>query len=160
MDLATIFRAADVFVGLSCPTKVKALQIVCERASQALDVDPATLTDVVRKREDLGSTGIGHGIAVPHSSVLHMTGLRGFIFRMSKPLDFEAIDDAPVDLIFLLVFEEKRRNEYLKVLATIARKVHNEATLFALRSAATPEALHAIFLAAGEASIPALKSEI
>jgi PTS system nitrogen regulatory IIA component len=147
MDLATIFRPDDVFVGLSCATKAKAMQVVCEKASQALGVEPAQLVDVIQKRETLGSTGIGRGIAVPHSPVAGLSGLRGFIFRMSKPLDFEAIDGAPVDLIFLLLFEERRRTEYLKVLAAIARKAHSEEALAALRSANSPEALHAVFVA-------------
>jgi nitrogen PTS system EIIA component len=153
MDLANIFRADDVFVGVSCSNKNQLLQLLCDKVSQAIDIDPAHLIDVIRKRENLGSTGIGRGIAVPHSAVSTAIGLRGFILRISKPIDFEAIDGAPVDLIFLLVFEEKRRTEYLKVLATIARKAHSETTLAALRSASTPEALHAVFVAAEEEPI-------
>lgn len=160
MDLANIFRADDVLVGVSCNNKNAALQLACDKVSDAIDVNPVHLVDVIRKRESLGSTGIGRGIAVPHCAVSTPIGLRGFVFRISKPLEFEAIDGAPVDLIFLLVFEEKRRAEYLKVLATIARKAHSEATLAALRSASTPEALHAVFVAAEEAPICAVKPEI
>lgn len=150
MDIASIFHSKDVFVGISCANKNSALQLSSEAASEALGIEPQFLVDAIRKRETLGSTGIGRGIAVPHAAVSNITGLRGFIFRLSKPLDFEAIDGALVDLVFLLVFEEKRRTEYLKVLASIARKAHSEETLSALRSAASSEALHAIFVAAEE----------
>jgi PTS system nitrogen regulatory IIA component len=157
MDLATIFRSGDVFVGLTCTNKNKALQLVCEKASQSLGMEGDKLVDVIRKREDLGSTGIGGGIAVPHAAVSNVEGLRGFIFRTAKPLDFEAIDGAPVDLIFLLVFDEKRRTEYLKVLASIARKANSEGTLSELRSAESPEALYSLFVAADEVSISRTK---
>ena len=159
MDLATIFRSNDVFVGMTCANKYGALQLVCEKASQAIGMEDDRLFDVIRKREDLGSTGIGRGIAVPHAAVANVEGLRGFIFRTSKPLDFEAIDGAPVDLIFLLVFNEVRRTEYLKVLASIARKANGEETLSALRSAESPEALHSLFVAAEEMLISPKKPE-
>jgi PTS system nitrogen regulatory IIA component len=152
MDLTTIFRPDDVFVGLSCSNKNKALQLVCEKASHALGMEADRLVDVIRKREALGSTGIGGGIAVPHAAVPNVESLRGFIFRTAKPLDFEAIDEAPVDLIFLLIFDEKRRTDYLKVLASIARKANSGETLSALRSAESPERLHAIFVATGQES--------
>lgn len=152
MDLATIFHSDDVFVGLTCANKNKALQLICEKASHRLGTKGDGLIDVIRKREDLGSTGIGRGIAVPHAAVSKVEGLRGFIFQMLRPVEFEAIDDAPVDLIFLLVFDEKRRSEYLKVLASIARKASSEEILSGLRSAKSPEALHTIFLAAEEES--------
>lgn len=159
MDLATIFRSDDVFVGITCTNKNRALQLVCEKAARSLRMEGDKLVDVIRKREDLGSTGIGRGIAVPHAAVSNVEGLRGFIFRTAKPLDFEAIDGAPVDLIFLLVYDEKRRTEYLKVLASIARKAHSEGTLSQLRSAESPQALYTLFVAAEEVSTSPTKPE-
>src|SRR4051794_1915014 len=69
MDLATIFRSDDVFVGITCTNKNRALQLVCEKAARSLRIEGDKLVDVIRKREDLGSTGIGRGIAVPHAAV-------------------------------------------------------------------------------------------
>jgi PTS system nitrogen regulatory IIA component len=154
MDLTNIFLANDVLVGALAQTKAKALQIAATRVSEALGVDAASLLSVLEKRELLGSTGIGKGIAVPHAALPELGPPRGFIFQLSRSLDFDAIDEAPVDLVFLLVFGEEWRSEYLKVLATIARKAHNIAVLSAMRDAENATSLYAAFMAPEELPQP------
>nr|WP_028749795.1 PTS sugar transporter subunit IIA [Rhizobium mesoamericanum] len=150
MDLTNIFLPGDVFVGAPSQSKAKALQAAATKASEALSVDAASLLNVLEKRELLGSTGVGKGIAVPHAALPEVGPPRGFIFRLSRPLDFDAIDEAPVDLLFLLVFGEEYRSEYLKVLATIARKAHDTGGLSAMRRAENPAGLYAAFMASEE----------
>jgi nitrogen PTS system EIIA component len=147
MDLSKIFLPADVFAGVSISTKQKALKLISAEAADALGVDATNLMSVLEKREALGSTGIGKGIAVPHAPFPQLGTPRGFIFRCSRPLDFDAIDDAPVDLIFLLLFGEEWRSEYLKALAAIARKAHCNDVLEGMRRAEGPDELYSIFMA-------------
>ncbi|SEI14167.1 PTS system, nitrogen regulatory IIA component [Rhizobium tibeticum] len=147
MDLTNIFLPSDVFVDAPSQTKAKTLHLAATKASEALAVDAASLLGVLEKRELLGSTGIGKGIAVPHAALPELGPPRGFIFQLSRPLDFDAIDEAPIDLIFLLVFGEEWRSEYLKVLATIARKAHDTMVLSAMRRAENPADLYAAFMA-------------
>ncbi|MBB3399438.1 PTS sugar transporter subunit IIA [Rhizobium sp. BK060] len=154
MDLTNIFLPSDVFVGAPSQTKAKALHVAATKASEALGVDATSLLGVLEKRELLGSTGIGKGIAVPHAALPELGPPRGFIFQLSRPLDFDAIDEAPVDLIFLLVFGEEWRSDYLKVLATIARKGHHTAIISAMRNAEDSASLYAAFMASEELPQP------
>ncbi|WP_018898027.1 PTS sugar transporter subunit IIA [Rhizobium sp. 2MFCol3.1] len=153
MNLATIFLPDDVLFDVSQQNKSNVLRFAATRASQTLGVDAAALLAVLEARELLGSTGIGRGIAVPHAAVSNLGPPRGFILKLARPLDFDAIDEQPVDLVFLLVFGEQWRSEYLKVLATIARKVHHSAVLDAMRSAASADDLYRRFAGAEPSAV-------
>lgn len=98
-------------------------------------------------REKLGSTGLGHGIAIPHGRVAHLDAPRLALLRVPAGLDFEAIDNEPVDLLIALVVPEDAPNEHLGLLAQLARRVSQPEHRAALRQAADGAALHACFVA-------------
>jgi PTS system nitrogen regulatory IIA component len=145
MDLSDIIPPEHVFIGLSAPTKWRALQLISQKAAACLGVEETTILHALEAREKLGTTGIGNGIAVPHAAIAGMTRPRGLIIRFAKPVDFEAIDDVGTDLIFMLLFGENGRGEYLNVLSAIARRLQTEGVLTAIRGAKTADELYADF---------------
>lgn len=145
MNLTTIFLPDDVLFDVAQQNKTNVLRFAATTASRTLGVDPVALFTVLEARELLGSTGIGRGIAVPHAALPDLGPPRGFILKLARPLDFDAIDEQPVDLVFLLLFGERWRSDYLKVLATIARKAHDSAVLDAMRRATSAGDLYGCF---------------
>jgi nitrogen PTS system EIIA component len=146
MDLSKIILPQHVFIGLSAPTKWRALQLVSQKAAICLGVEEKTILHALEAREKLGTTGIGSGIAIPHAAIAGMTRPRGLIIRFAKSVDFKAIDDVGTDLIFMLLFGESGRGEYLNVLAAIARRLQTEGVLAAIRGAKTADELYADFI--------------
>jgi nitrogen PTS system EIIA component len=146
MDLSRIILPEHVFIGLSAPTKWRALQLVSQKAASCLGVAEKPILHALEAREQLGTTGIGNGIAVPHAAIAGMTAPRGLIIRLARPVDFDAIDDVGTDLIFLLLFGESGRGDYLNVLAAIARRLQVDGVLTAIRGARTADELYADFI--------------
>jgi PTS system nitrogen regulatory IIA component len=147
MNLSNIIRPEHTFIGLSVATKWRALQAICERAGKAFGIDGQTILKALESREKLGSTGIGNGIAVPHAAIDGMKGPRGLLIRFAQPLDFDAIDDIPTDIAFVLLFGENNRGEYLNVLAAIARRLQSEGVLAAMRKARNVDEFYSDFIA-------------
>lgn len=147
MDLSDIIRPEHTFIGVSATTKWRGLQNIAEKAAVAFGIEEKPILAALESRESLGSTGIGNGIAVPHAVIEGMTRPRGLLVRFSKPLDFEAVDDIPADIAFVLLFGESNRGEYLNVLAMIARKLQSANTLAAMRKARSAAELYSDFLA-------------
>jgi mannitol/fructose-specific phosphotransferase system IIA component (Ntr-type) len=147
MNLASIILPEHTFIGVSVTTKWRALQTMAEKASKAFDVEETPILRALESREGLGSTGIGNGIAVPHAAIAGMTLPRGLLVRFAQPLDFEAIDDVPTDIAFMLLFGENNRGEYLNVLAAIARRLQSEGVLASMRKARSADELYSDFIA-------------
>lgn len=147
MNLPNIIRPEHTFIGVSVPTKWRALQTISDKAAKAFDVDGRTILKALEAREKLGSTGIGNGIAVPHAAIDGMTSPRGLLLRFAQPVDFEAIDDISTDIAFVLLFGESNRGEYLNVLAAIARRLQSEGVLAAMRKAKTVDEFYSDFIA-------------
>jgi nitrogen PTS system EIIA component len=146
MDLSKIILPEHVFVGFSAPTKWRALQMLSAKAAECLNLDEAIILRALEAREKLGTTGIGNGIAVPHSAIPGLARPRGLVVRFAQPVDFEAIDDVPAEFAFVLLFGEDGRSEYLNVLAAIARRLQTEGVLHTMRQAKTSDALYAAFI--------------
>jgi PTS system nitrogen regulatory IIA component len=100
--------------------------------------------DVLMQRERLGSTGIGNGIAIPHGKLARLERLFGVFARLERPIDFEALDGQPVDLVFLLLAPEGAGADHLKALARIARLLRNTEVAQKLRESRDAEALYAV----------------
>ncbi len=147
MNLADIILPEHTFIGVSVSTKWRALQNMAEKAGKAFGVEEQVIIRALETRENLGSTGIGNGIAVPHASIPGMTSPRGLLVRFAQPLDFEAIDDVPTDIAFMLLFGENNRGEYLNVLAAIARRLQSEGVLASMRKARSADELYSDFIA-------------
>lgn len=147
MNLADIILPEHTFIGVSAATKWRALQAMAEKASKAFAIEEQPIIRALESRESLGSTGIGNGIAVPHAAIPGMTSPRGLLVRFAQPLDFEAIDDVPTDIAFMLLFGENNRGEYLNVLAAIARRLQSEGVLASMRKAHSADELYSDFIA-------------
>ncbi|MEQ8746618.1 PTS IIA-like nitrogen regulatory protein PtsN [Pyruvatibacter sp.] len=137
MDLSDLVTADRVFASLHSGSKKQVLQDLASRASEASGIDTRVIFEALIERERLGSTGVGHGIAIPHARLADMTQLEGFFARLETPIEFDAVDSAPVDLVFLLLVPEESGADHLKALARISRLLRNEAVTNQLRSAST-----------------------
>ncbi|WP_456306386.1 PTS sugar transporter subunit IIA [Oleomonas cavernae] len=103
MDLSSIIGPEGVIAGLKTATKKQALQELAARAAEITGVHERTIFDILLERERLGTTGVGQGIAIPHGKLAEIDRLFGLFARLDQPIDFESIDEQPVDLIFLLL---------------------------------------------------------
>ena len=122
-------------------------QVLKELASQAaalVDIDPQRLLEALMERERLGTTAIGHGIAIPHARMAELKRLVGLFARLDEPVDFEALDDQPSDLIFLLLAPDSADADSLKALARISRLLRDPGLQRRLRQEKDRQAIHRI----------------
>ena len=119
---------------------------LANRASGLFDVDERKLFDRLLERERLGSTGIGGGIAIPHGRLSTMAKPMGVFARMAHPVDFDAIDERPVDIVFLLVTPEGAGADHLKALARVSRLLRDRGLVEKLRATENAEALYALLV--------------
>jgi len=151
MDLSDLISAEAVLPSLKVNSKKQALQAVAERAAALTGLEEREIFDTLVQREKLGSTGVGGGIAIPHGKPQKLGRMFGLFARLARPIDFEALDDQPVDLVFLLLAPEGAGADHLKALARIARHLREPGVAAKLRSAADTTALYAV-LTQGAAS--------
>ncbi len=119
---------------------------LASRASGLFNVDERKLFDRLLERERLGSTGIGGGIAIPHGRLASMVKPLGLFARMANPVDFDAIDERPVDIVFLLVTPEGAGADHLKALARVSRLLRDRSLVEKLRATDNAEALYALLV--------------
>lgn len=142
MQVSDFLRPENVIIHLAAPTKLKALQLLSVRAAEALGLSEAAILQPLVAREKLGSTGIGEGIAIPHTRIAGIDEPFGLVARLSKPLDFESIDELPVDIVFLLLLPAENAKEQLNALACAARGLRAPDTLRKIRQAATESEIY------------------
>ena len=135
---------------LSAGNKRSLLQQLANSAAQRLSVDPAEVLASVTEREQLGSTGFGQGVAIPHAKTDGLPRIYGLFVRLSEPVEYKAIDGRPVDLVFLLLSPPDAGAEHLKALASISRVTRDIPTLERLRGARSRDALAAVLMGADE----------
>jgi len=135
---------------LSAGNKRSLLQQLANSAAQRLSVDPAEVLASVTEREQLGSTGFGQGVAIPHGKIESLGRIYGLFARLAEPIDYKAIDGRPVDLVFLLLSPANAGAEHLKALAAISRVTRNEPALERMRGARSRDALAAVLIGADE----------
>jgi PTS system nitrogen regulatory IIA component len=129
---------------LKVSSKKQALQELARRAAEITGVHERQIFDVLLERERLGTTGVGNGIAIPHGKLADVKKMFGLFARLEHPVDFEAIDEQPVDLIFLLLAPETAGADHLKALARVSRLLRDRAVCEKLRGANQPAALYAL----------------
>lgn len=117
---------------------------LASRGASLVGIDERRLFDRLLERERLGSTGIGGGIAIPHARLSSVAQPRGLFARLGHPVDFDAIDDRPVDLVFLLVAPEGAGADHLKALARVSRLLRDRGLVEKLRATESAEALYAL----------------
>jgi len=150
MQLADFLDCDAIKTALPGGNKRSLLKQLADLAAQRLGVDGATILAGLNEREQLGSTGFGHGVAIPHAKIDGLGGIYGFFARLAEPVDYKAIDGRPVDLVFLLLSPPGVGAEHLKALASISRVTRDAATLERLRGARTRDALAAVLMGADE----------
>lgn len=135
---------------LGASNKRSLLQALSQAAAQQLDLPPAEIAASVNERERLGSTGFGHGVAIPHGKVDTLDRIYCLLARLAEPIDYQAIDGQPVDLVFFLLSPANAGADHLKALAAISRIARDAATLEKLRGARSRDALAAVLMSADE----------
>jgi PTS system nitrogen regulatory IIA component len=144
MEIADLVRPAGVVANLKATTKKQLLQELAARAAALTGLHERTIFDVLLERERLGTTGVGQGIAIPHGKLADLDRLHGLFARLDQPIDFEAIDDQPVDLVFLLLAPEQAGADHLKALAKVSRLLRDKDMCEKLRGSEGAEALYAL----------------
>ncbi len=144
MPLNDLLTARAVLPLLKAKNKKHALQELSVRAAELSGSADREIFETLWQRERLGSTGIGHGVAIPHGKLAKLDRLVGVFARLEKPIDFEALDGQPVDLIFILLAPEGAGADHLKALARIARLLRDEKAAEELRRAQDESALLAL----------------
>ena len=135
MEIKDLLSPADVMVDVEASDKARLLKDLSTRAGSALKLKADIITAEISNREMLGSTGIGGGVAIPHARISDLKTPFGVLARLRKPIEFEAIDGQPVDLVFLLLLPGGRESDQLNALACVARKLRDPDALRALRLA-------------------------
>ena len=135
MKILDFLSPIDVMTNVAASDKQQLLQELARKAGLIVDVLPNRVFAELQKREELGSTGMGGGVAIPHARFQQINKPFGMLVRLRKPIDFDAVDGKPVDTVFLLLLPEAADGEQLGALALIARKLRNPAITAALRRA-------------------------
>ncbi len=143
MTIDEILSPADVVHGLRASGKTALLEDLARRAAQSLDLDADTILGALVRREGLGSTGVGDGVALPHARLDTVRKPFGLLARLRDPLDFDAVDERPVDLVFLLLLPTAEGGNPLNALASVARRLRDPRATGALRRARDATALYA-----------------
>ena len=144
MDIAELISPEGVVPNLRATSKKQALQELARRAAEITGLAERAIFDVLVEREKLGTTGVGNGIAIPHGKLATLTRLYGLFARLEKPIDFDSIDEQPVDLIFLLLAPKSAGADHLKALARISRLLRDKSVCEKLRATDTAEGLYAL----------------
>jgi PTS system nitrogen regulatory IIA component len=152
MALTDLVVPQAVVPSLRVNSKKQALQELAARAATICGRGEREVLEVLMQRERLGSTGIGSGIAIPHGKLARLEHLSGVFARLERPIDFEALDGQPVDLVFLLLAPEGAGADHLKALARIARLLRDSEVAQKLRESRDAEALYAVL--AGHSTKP------
>ena len=146
MQIAEILSPAAVRSLAQVASKKRLFHEIAELAAAAYGVDAAKALDSLQERESLGTTGVGQGVALPHAQLHGLEGVAGVFLRLEKPLDFDAVDRQPVDLVFALLAPKSTGVDHLKALALVSRRLREPDLRERLRANADPVALHALLV--------------
>lgn len=143
-EITDLVTPRSVIAQLRAPTKRQVLQELARRAATVTGIPDKRIYDALAERERLGTTGIGTGVAIPHCRLSELDRLYGMFARLERPVPFEAIDDQPVDLVFLLLAPADAGAEHLRALARVSRLLRDKAMCEKLRGANSSDALYAL----------------
>lgn len=144
MEMHDLIAPDRVIPSLKVTSKKQALQELARIAAETVGLHERAVFEVLLERERLGSTGVGYGVAIPHGKLPGLKRLYGFFARLASPIDFEAVDDQPVDLVFLLLAPETAGADHLKALARISRLLRDRETCEKLRGSDSGDAIYAL----------------
>ena len=144
MEIEDLITPDHVIARLKASNKKQVLQELAKRAAELTGLHERAVFDVLLERERLGTTGVGNGIAIPHGKLPEVKGLFGLFARLEESVDFDSIDEQPVDLIFLLLAPEGAGADHLKALARVSRLLRDRTVCEKLRGTDQPDALYAL----------------
>jgi PTS system nitrogen regulatory IIA component len=144
MEIAELIGPGGVVANLRVTSKKQALQELAKRAAEITGQPERAIFEVLIERERLGTTGVGNGIAIPHGKLTNLDRLYGLFARLEAPIDFDAIDEQPVDLICVLLAPETAGADHLKALARVSRLLRDRAVCDKLRGTDSAEAIRAL----------------
>lgn len=144
MSIANLLQENGIFIGLKSGSKREFLTDLAQRVSNFCPIDALSLFDTIMERENLGSTGLGNGVAIPHGRFCELTQPMVFFARPSYPVEFDAVDAKPVDLAFLLISPENSGADHLTALASLSRCFKDESICERLRQMSNPTEIYAL----------------
>ena len=144
MEISDLLTPQAVIAKLRATSKKQVLQELAKRASELVGEHERAIFDVLLERERLGTTGVGGGVAIPHGKLASLPRMLGVFARLEKPVDFESIDEQPVDLIFMLLAPASAGADHLKALARVSRLLRDRKICEKLRGSDTADALYAL----------------
>ena len=147
MELADILSEGSVLACDKVKDKAELLGILAEHAAKVTGQDSRAIYEALSGREALGSTGLGNGIAIPHGKLAGLKNVVAIFARLTQPVEFDSVDDQPVDLIVMLLAPTGAGADHLKALARVARLLRTESLVDGLRNSNDPVKLHAILTA-------------
>ena len=147
MELADILAERAVLCCTGVKTKRQLFEQLAERAAELTGRPPADIIEAITSREELGSTGLGNGIAIPHGKIAGLKSVTALFARLDSPIEFDAIDDQPVDLVVMLLAPTGAGADHLKALSRVARLLRTEAVVDELRRTDACDRLYAMLTA-------------
>jgi len=144
MEIADLLSPDAVISHLKAASKKQVLQEMAHKAASLTRLPERRIFETLTEREKLGSTGMGQGIAIPHGRVPGVERMTGLFAQLDHPVDFDSMDDQPVDLVFLLLAPEGAGADHLKALARVSRLLRNQAICEKLRAAPHAATLYAL----------------
>lgn len=144
MDIVDLLTPEAVIPNLRATSKKQALQDLAKKAADLTGLSERAVFEVLLERERLGTTGVGNGIAIPHGKLPELNRLYGVFARLERPINFDSIDEQPVDLIFLLVAPESAGADHLKALARVSRLLRDKGVCEKLRGTDNADGLFAL----------------
>lgn len=146
MNIGELLDRSAISLRVSAANKKKVLAVIAEIAARNFHLDAGDVLEALSEREAAGSTGVGYGVAVPHARLEGLQRMRGIFVRLEQPVEFESVDDQPVDLLFALFAPKNAGAEHLRALARVSRVMRQSDLREQLRKARTADALHALLV--------------
>ena len=144
MNIADLLAPDAILPALKAQSKKQLLQELAARCHALTHISERRIFETLVERERLGTTGVGSGIAIPHGRMSEAKSIMGIFARVESPIDYEAVDSQPVDLVFMLLAPENAGADHLKALAQVSRLLRDKGICEKLRAASTAEAIYAI----------------
>jgi PTS system nitrogen regulatory IIA component len=146
MQIGDLLDRNAITLRASASSKRKALAVAAEVAARNLGLETAVVLEALIEREQAGSTGVGYGVAAPHARLEGVERMRGVFVRLEQPVEFDSVDDKPVDLIFALFAPKDAGSEHLRALAKVSRLLRQPELREQLRQVRTADAVHALLV--------------
>ncbi|MBO0905124.1 PTS IIA-like nitrogen regulatory protein PtsN [Jiella sonneratiae] len=144
MEVNTLIDPGAILPDLKANSKKQVLQELAGRAAELTGLSEREIFETILGREKLGSTGVGNGIAIPHGKLADLDRIVGLFARLSRPVEFDALDDQPVDIVFLLLAPQGSGAEHLKALSKVARLLRNRNIVDEIRATRDGGAIYAL----------------